>query len=127
MGYKIGLHTGGPYPERLREILPELDWVGLDIKATEENYEKITGVEGSGRKAWESAKILIDSGVTHEMRTTVHPKLTSTEEQQIITDRLLLLGATRHRLQKCVLEHCPDAELRRHVSDATEEIADSVI
>jgi pyruvate formate lyase activating enzyme len=82
IGYKIGLHTGGPYPERLKEILPYLDWVGLDIKAMEENYAEVTGVKDSGKKAWESAKILIESGVAHEIRTTVHPALTSSTEQQ---------------------------------------------
>ena len=42
-GYKIGLHTGGMYPRRLRAVLPFLDWVGLDIKAPlsdEAAYEK---------------------------------------------------------------------------------------
>ena len=33
MGFKVGLHTAGPYPERLRECLPLLDWVGMDLKA----------------------------------------------------------------------------------------------
>ncbi|MDD5304810.1 MAG: anaerobic ribonucleoside-triphosphate reductase activating protein, partial [Elusimicrobia bacterium] len=31
MGFKIGLHTGGAYPERLVALLPLIDWVGLDI------------------------------------------------------------------------------------------------
>lgn len=112
MGYKIGLHTAGPYPERLKEILPQLDWVGLDIKAMEENYAEVTGVEDSGKRAWESAKILIESGVPHEMRTTVHPALTSTSEQEAISVRLQRLGSNRHRLQSCVLEHCLDPGLQ---------------
>lgn len=112
MGYKIGLHTGGPYPERLQRILPALDWVGLDIKALEENYPEITGVKDSGKKAWESARILIESGVAHEIRTTIHPRLTSISEQEAITQRLCELGPTRHRLQDCVTEHCLDPQLR---------------
>ena len=32
LGYKIGLHTAGCYPERLKAVLPLVDWVGLDIK-----------------------------------------------------------------------------------------------
>ena len=111
MGYKTGLHTAGPYPERLKDILPYLDWVGLDIKAMEENYAEVTGVKDSGKKAWESAKILIESGVAHEIRTTVHPVLTSSTEQQAITDRLRQLGTDRHRLQDCILEHCLDPDL----------------
>lgn len=112
MGYQIGLHTGGPYPERLKELLPSLDWVGLDIKAMEENYAELTGVRDSGEKAWESAKILIESGVPHEIRTTVHPMLTSSSEQQAITQRLNGFGPTQHRLQACVTQHCLDPSLR---------------
>ena len=52
LDYKIGLHTAGPYPERLKEILPYLDWVGLDIKAMEENYAKVTGVKVKNLKRW---------------------------------------------------------------------------
>ncbi len=112
LGYKIGLHTGGPYPERLQEILPYLDWVGLDIKAMEENYAQVTGVKDSGKKAWESARLLIESGVPHEIRTTIHPKLTTTAEQEAITQRLSALGSAQHRLQICVTEHCLDPQLR---------------
>ncbi|MGD8931301.1 MAG: anaerobic ribonucleoside-triphosphate reductase activating protein [Chromatiales bacterium] len=111
MGYKVGLHTAGPYPERLQELLPRVDWVGLDIKALEEDYAKVTGVKGSGTKAWTSARLLIDSGVPHDIRTTVHPALTSNDEQQAITARLQSLGTDQHRLQECVLEHCLDPQL----------------
>jgi len=111
LGYKVGLHTGGPYPDRLARILPLVDWVGLDIKALKENYAKITGVPGSGSKAWASAGLLIDSGVPHDIRTTVHPALTSRSEQQQIIDRLHRLGSARHVLQECVIEHCLDPSL----------------
>jgi pyruvate formate lyase activating enzyme len=111
LGYKVGLHTGGPYPEHLRNILPLVDWVGLDIKALEENYPEVTGVEGSGTKAWLSANYLIKSGVSHDIRTTVHPALTSHNEQVQIRDRLHRLGTDRHRLQDCVIENCLDPSL----------------
>jgi pyruvate formate lyase activating enzyme len=111
MGYQAGLHTAGPYPERLRRLLPSLDWVGLDIKALPETYAAVTGVQGSGSKAWESARILIDSGIPHEIRTTVHPALTSIREQQAIAERLQSLGMHHHCLQPCVTERCLDADL----------------
>ncbi|MDJ0808021.1 MAG: anaerobic ribonucleoside-triphosphate reductase activating protein [Gammaproteobacteria bacterium] len=112
MGFKIGLHTGGAYPERLMRLLASVDWVGLDIKASKENYAKVTGVEGSGEKAWQSAKLLIDSGVSHALRTTIHPQLISTTELQKITQRLNDLGPARHQLQTCVTDHCLDPALR---------------
>ena len=33
LGFKIGLHTGGMYPQRLESILQRVDWVGMDVKA----------------------------------------------------------------------------------------------
>ena len=115
MGYKVGLHTAGPYPERLKDILPYLDWVGLDIKAMEENYAEVTGVKDSGKKAWESAEILIESGVPHQMRTTVHPALTSDEEVRAITAELNRIGTDQHSVQQCEGGRCLDIGLRNTI------------
>lgn len=72
LGFKVGLHTADMYPERLRELLPLFDWVGMDIKAPFADYEQITSVAGSGAKARVSARWILDSGVDYEFRTTVH-------------------------------------------------------
>lgn len=75
MGFKVGLHTAGPYPERLSECLPFLDWVGMDLKAPFDEYDRITGVSGSGEAARDSAELLRNSGVPHQFRTTLDPFL----------------------------------------------------
>jgi len=75
MGFPVGLHTAGPWPERLAAVLPLLDWVGFDVKAPFEDYEAVTGLPGSGEQAQESLRRLIDSGIPFEVRTTVHPAL----------------------------------------------------
>jgi len=77
LGYKIGLHTAGSYPERLAAVLPNLDWIGLDIKAPVDRYPLITGVPGSGDPAWASARLLAANGIDHEIRITVDPTLLS--------------------------------------------------
>ena len=63
LGFLVGLHSAGAYPAQLKKLLPLLDWVGLDIKAPFADYEKITGVPGSGVPARECAQFLIESGV----------------------------------------------------------------
>ena len=45
LGFKVGLHTAGCYPDRLDNLLPDLDWVGLDIKASPEHHRELTGVD----------------------------------------------------------------------------------
>lgn len=77
MGFKVGLHTAGPYPERLDKLLPVLDWVGMDIKAPFSSYDRITQVPGSAARARESLSLLLESGVEHEIRTTLHAGLLS--------------------------------------------------
>lgn len=74
-GFLVGLHTAGAFPERLSELLPLLNWVGMDLKAPFHEYERITGVSGSGEAARQSAQLLRESGVSHHFRTTLAPLL----------------------------------------------------
>lgn len=74
-GFDVGLHTGGAYPERLDDVLPLVDWVGFDVKASFSDYERLTRVPGSGEAVRRSLHALLASGVDHEIRTTVHPAI----------------------------------------------------
>jgi pyruvate formate lyase activating enzyme len=73
LGYKIGLHTAGCHPERLKRLLPLVDWIGLDIKELPQYYERLTGTPRSGSKAWKSLELAIDSGIPLQVRTTLDP------------------------------------------------------
>lgn len=111
MGFRVGLHTGGAYPERLGEVLPMLDWVGFDFKAPISEYPLITGVPGSGEQARTAARLVIESGVAHEFRTTVHPDLLAPAALLHLALHLASLGATRYVLQEVRTEGCGDASL----------------
>ncbi len=76
-GFLVGLHTAGPYPDRLAVLLPQLDWVGMDLKAPFAEYDSISGVAGSGEAARQSARLLRESGVRHQFRTTLDPFILS--------------------------------------------------
>lgn len=110
LGFKIGLHTAGCYPKRLREVLPLCDWVGLDIKALPEDYPVITQIPRSGEKAWESLEILLASGVDHQIRTTPMPG-TSSSRLQLLSNTLRLKGVPEHVLQECRTQHSLDPTL----------------
>jgi pyruvate formate lyase activating enzyme len=75
MGFLVGLHTAGSFPENLKEVLPYLDWVGMDIKAPFHEYDRVTGVPGSGDAARKSALLVRESGVSYQFRTTLDPFL----------------------------------------------------
>lgn len=110
LGFKIGLHTSGAYPERLRRLLPQLDWVGLDIKAPRPEYEGVTGVEGSGKPAWESLDILLEAGLPMEVRTTLLPGW-KPEQVAELARALADAGVRNYCLQRCDRQHALDPSL----------------
>ena len=99
LGFQVALHTCGAYPERLRTTLPELGWVGLDVKAPWEKYERITGLPGSGASAQASLDVLLASGVPMEARTTWHPALLSADDLRTIAYDLAERGVRSWAVQ----------------------------
>ncbi len=99
MGFSCALHTGGPAPERFAEVLPLVDWVGFDVKAPFAEYERVTGIAGSGGKAMESLRALVASGVEFEVRTTVHTQLLDSAALSRMAQELRAEGVTRWVLQ----------------------------
>jgi pyruvate formate lyase activating enzyme len=98
-GFAVGLHTGGAYPRRLAEVLPDVDWIGLDIKAPGDHYAAVTGVRSSGAAAFASLDLVLQSGVAVEVRTTVHPALTPPSSLLELGRELAAHGVARWVLQ----------------------------
>lgn len=111
LGFRIGLHTSGAAPERFEVVLPLVDWVGFDVKAPFEEYERITGTPDSGRKARESLTMLIASAVPYQVRTTVHPKLLDDAAVARIDAELAGMGIGPTKVQAFRALGCIDAEL----------------
>lgn len=111
LGFKVGLHTGGAYPEALKGVLPYVDWVGLDIKTNFDNYATITQLPRSGEAAKRSLEILLQSGVSYECRTTVHPDLHSDDQLCNMADDLAKMGVACLILQRFRREGCTNDSL----------------
>ena len=101
LGFDVGLHTAGMYPERLAALLRRLAWVGLDIKGPWHRYDSITGVRGSGVKAQAALAQLLAAGAAHECRTTWHEGLFPLHELHALADTLAQQGVRRWALQGC--------------------------
>lgn len=112
LGFRIGLHTGGPSPDRLAAVLPWVDWVGFDVKAAFADYDLITQAPGSGGKARQSLALLIDSGVPFQARTTVHPALLDDDAMIRLNADLDVLGVSGHVIQPFRPTGCDDPDLR---------------
>ena len=103
LGFQVGLHTAGVYPARFARLLPDLSWVGLDIKAPWPRYDDLTGMRGSGDRAQHTLQLLQRSGVPYECRTTWHPGLFPESELQALGEDLAARGVKRWTVQPCRL------------------------
>jgi pyruvate formate lyase activating enzyme len=103
-GFRIGLHTGGAFPEALTGLLPHLDWIGMDIKAPFPDYERITGILDSGEVAERSAFLVRESGVKHRFRTTVDPDLLCDEQVAALRRMVVEEWGSGYDIQSAVVE-----------------------
>ena len=110
LGFKVGLHTAGAAPLRLAKVLPYLDWVGFDIKGLAQDYTYITGVD-AGDKCWQSLRLLLNSKVNYEVRTTVHWDLIPADKLLEIGLWLKNEGVERFVVQHCNTGHCQNPDL----------------
>ena len=99
LGFKIGLHTAGSLPNRLEQLLPSIDWVGFDVKDLPKNTDAITQVKGSGKNNWQSLKILVESDVDFQCRTTVHWQLIKPQRLIKLTQKLANLSIDDYVIQ----------------------------
>jgi pyruvate formate lyase activating enzyme len=129
LGFKIGLHTGGMYSKRLAEVLPLVDWVGMDVKAPFADYVLTTGVAGSGERALEGLQHVIESGIDHEIRTTVHPDLLPDSDLLQVGRDLAARGVRNYAIQAFRSQGCGDDDLcqsavrERPLQDAGNELS----
>lgn len=104
LGFAVGLHTAGPYPRRLAEVIDRVDWVGMDIKALTQDYSSVVGFDG-GAKAWESLDVVLSeasrrSDFDYEVRMTVHPGSTAVKTFPDILAELRARGVRSFALQE---------------------------
>jgi len=100
-GYRIGLHTGGAHPDRLKRILDNVQWVGFDVKAPFAKYDEATGARRSGDAARASLAALVASDIEHEVRTTVYPPLLDADALLRLADDLAAMDVRHWILQEC--------------------------
>jgi pyruvate formate lyase activating enzyme len=108
LGFLVGLHTGGQFPQRLARVLTQVDWIGFDAKAPWDAYERVTGVAGSGEAARESLALIVASGLPFEARTTVHPALLSADDLSVLADELVAAGVRRYAVQGFRSQGCAE-------------------
>jgi pyruvate formate lyase activating enzyme len=130
LGFKVGLHTAGIYPDRLKQILPLIDWVGLDIKADFADYQHITDIPRSGQPAWHSLQAVLDAvehkGLDLEVRTTYHPDLHASAHLLTLGRTLYQLGIQRWVIQEFRPTHMTHGPLKAGYTPPPETLPQSL-
>lgn len=103
LGYKIGLHLTGLNSDKKEflEIIRMVDWIGLDFKAPEYKYKEICGLDY--KYFLEAFKIIQESGIDFEIRTTLDKSLTK-EDLLEMENFLLNNNINTWYLQRLMLE-----------------------
>ena len=103
MGFKVKLDTNGTFPDRLEKILASgnVDYVAMDLKNTFEKYAETVGIAGFDTSLIKrSIRLIQDSGVDHEFRTTVVSPLHDAGEFEKIAKQVE--GSEKYFLQNFV-------------------------
>ena len=102
LGFKIGLHTNGFYPELLKRAADIVDWIGLDFKATREKYPDLTGQHIAYDNMIRSLDVWLDTGKEFEVRITCDPRYISVDDLYEIADILAGRGVKNIAVQKYI-------------------------
>lgn len=119
LGFAVKLDTNGSFPEMLEKVLPDLDYVAMDIKAPLEKYSQIVNVDVDTLKILKSIEVLKNGGVDYEFRTTVLKSQLSFEDFEKIGQ--LIQGAPRYYLQRFEASKILDKSLENEKTYSTEE------
>ena len=100
LGFSIGLHTNGFYPDLLKKCVDIVDWIGLDFKATREHYKDLTGIDIAYDRMVESLQYWISTGRGLEVRTTCDPRYVSKNDLLEIAKISSNMGVKNFAVQK---------------------------
>ena len=100
LGFDTKLDTNGSNPEMLERVfdLHLVDYVALDLKAPLNGYRRVAGAEVNPADIERSIRLVIESGLSHELRTTYEESILSLDDLRGIAR--LARGADLLVLQK---------------------------
>ncbi len=122
LGYKIKLDTNGLKPHIMEPLLKDIDYVAMDIKAPPGAISRVVSFDLDDTPIWETAELLIRSGIDYEFRTTFMPLL-SVEDIAAIADRVK--GAKKYVLQQYRKPEGVKRQIEPHSSETIKKAANA--
>lgn len=126
LGFAIKFDSNGNDPECLNKVIEEklADYIAMDIKGPfDERYDKLSGVKTDLEKIKKSIKLIMQSGIDYEFRTTIVPSFLDEKEMRDIAEKIK--GAKKFVLQQFVSKNCWDEsfrEIKPYERDKLEEL-----
>ena len=124
MEFLVKLDTNGTFPSVLKDVLPLVDYIAMDIKAPLYKYRDITQVNIDTEKIKESINIIMNSGIDYEFRTTVVKS--QLDKKDFISIGELIKGAKKYYLQKFIPSKTLDKRLMSEKTYSDKEFSDIV-
>lgn len=122
LGFLVKVDTNGSKPELLKQLIEDnvIDYVALDFKATPNKFESIT--KSNLYAAFEkSLRILLNSKLPFEVRTTYHSDLLDENDLQKM---IVFLEASQYQGNYYVQHFRNDAKTLGHVGYSKRNIAE---
>lgn len=88
LGYQVKLDTNGSNPELVADVLKSgaCSYFSVDYKAPAARYKEICGPGADAEAVRKTVRLLAESGVSFEIRTTVIPQLTERDLLQMASE-----------------------------------------
>ncbi len=102
LGFSIGLHTNGFYPDTLAAAADVVDWIGLDYKAVAGKYESLTGQSIAHAHMMRSLDVWLKTGKDLEVRITCDPRFITCDDLIEIANDLHARGVKNIAVQKYI-------------------------
>jgi pyruvate formate lyase activating enzyme len=99
LGLQVKLDTNGSNPSALAALLSGdlVDYIAMDIKTDPEHYVPLISHDIDPQRIKDSIRIILESGIPHEFRTTCVTPIVDTSSIRMIAR--LVQGADRYALQ----------------------------
>ena len=112
MGFEVKLDTNGTNPEVVERLINDnlLDYIAMDIKAPLDKYDLITNTNINKDNILQTIKLIKNSKIDYEFRTTVVKSQLSFNDFEKIGQ--MIKGAKRYYLQKFVSSEILDKNLK---------------
>ena len=126
MGLKVRLDSNGTNPDKLEDLIQRelIDCIAMDIKAPlrDEKYNEVGGVLCSLSDLARSIKLIMESGIEYEFRTTVCPAFLN--KADVVEIAQSIAGASRYILQSFRPVNCLDNSMFDVVPYSEDEMRD---